>query len=80
MPIRCGARRAREHRRRRPGLPELPQPQFSEFLYFATTIGTSFAVSDVTVTTRLMRRRSSEATRGAGDGTPSSHARSVRAW
>ncbi|MGW4354868.1 DUF1345 domain-containing protein [Nocardia sp. NPDC004582] len=37
--------------------PNCPHPQFTEFLYFATTIGTSFAVSDVTVTTRSMRRR-----------------------
>ncbi|MFE3960746.1 DUF1345 domain-containing protein [Nocardia sp. NPDC059091] len=37
--------------------PNCPLPQFTEFLYFATTIGTSFAVSDVTVTTRPMRRR-----------------------
>ncbi len=37
--------------------PNCPVPQLTEFLYFATTIGTSFAVSDVTVTTRSMRRR-----------------------
>ncbi|MFF0493734.1 DUF1345 domain-containing protein [Nocardia sp. NPDC004068] len=37
--------------------PNCTQPQLTEFLYFATTIGTSFAVSDVTVTTRSMRRR-----------------------
>ncbi|MBB5857624.1 DUF1345 domain-containing protein [Amycolatopsis umgeniensis] len=37
--------------------PECPVPQFTEFLYFAITIGTSFAVSDVTVTSRPMRRR-----------------------
>lgn len=37
--------------------PNCPLPQFTEFLYFAITIGTSFAVSDVTVTTRPMRRR-----------------------
>ncbi|AHH16296.1 putative membrane protein [Nocardia nova SH22a] len=37
--------------------PNCPDPQLTEFLYFATTIGTSFAVSDVTVTTRSMRQR-----------------------
>ncbi|UGT44196.1 DUF1345 domain-containing protein [Nocardia yamanashiensis] len=37
--------------------PNCPLPQFTEFFYFAITIGTSFAVSDVTVTTRSMRRR-----------------------
>ncbi|NBH12063.1 DUF1345 domain-containing protein [Amycolatopsis sp. SID8362] len=37
--------------------PGCPAPQATEFVYFAITIGTSFAVSDVTVTTRPMRRR-----------------------
>ncbi|MEU1208542.1 DUF1345 domain-containing protein [Nocardia sp. NPDC005825] len=37
--------------------PNCPHPQFTEYLYFAATIGTSFAVSDVTVTSRSMRRR-----------------------
>ena len=37
--------------------PSCADPQLTEFLYFATTIGTSFAVSDVAVTTRAMRRR-----------------------
>lgn len=37
--------------------PECPVPQFAEFVYFSFTIGTSFAVSDVTVVTAGMRRR-----------------------
>ncbi|TWS23929.1 DUF1345 domain-containing protein [Tsukamurella sputi] len=41
-----------------PGLvfPECERPQLTEFLYFSITIGTSFAVSDVTVTKRSTRR------------------------
>ncbi|MFZ3475091.1 DUF1345 domain-containing protein [Streptomyces sp. 4.24] len=37
--------------------PECPRPTLTEFVYFSFTIGTSFAVSDVTVTTTPMRRR-----------------------
>ncbi|GAA1482634.1 DUF1345 domain-containing protein [Gordonia sinesedis] len=37
--------------------PRCPTPQFTELVYFAMTIGTTFAVSDVAVTTRSMRRR-----------------------
>ncbi|MFC9470755.1 DUF1345 domain-containing protein [Nocardia sp. NPDC055002] len=37
--------------------PECPVPQLSEFVYFSFTIGTSFAVSDVKVVQRSMRRR-----------------------
>lgn len=32
-------------------------PELAEFLYFSFTIGTSFAVSDVTVVSRSMRKR-----------------------
>ncbi len=37
--------------------PNCPAPQFTEFVYFAVTIGTTFAVSDVDVTSRSMRRQ-----------------------
>lgn len=37
--------------------PECPAPQLTEFVYFSFVIGTSFAVSDVTVVNREMRRR-----------------------
>ncbi|KXP12221.1 DUF1345 domain-containing protein [Tsukamurella pseudospumae] len=41
-----------------PGLvfPDCEHPQITEFVYFSITIGTSFAVSDVTVTKRSTRR------------------------
>ncbi|UGT50942.1 DUF1345 domain-containing protein [Nocardia asteroides] len=37
--------------------PECAVPQLAEFVYFSFTIGTSFAVSDVSVVDRGMRRR-----------------------
>ncbi|NMN98037.1 DUF1345 domain-containing protein [Antrihabitans stalactiti] len=37
--------------------PECPNPQLAEFVYFSFTIGTTFAVSDVTVVTSRMRNR-----------------------
>lgn len=37
--------------------PRCESPQATEFLYFSFTVGTSFAVSDVTVTSTPMRRR-----------------------
>ena len=37
--------------------PDCPRPQLAEFVYFSFTIGTTFAVSDVTVVDRSMRRR-----------------------
>ncbi|MET9212896.1 MULTISPECIES: DUF1345 domain-containing protein [unclassified Nocardia] len=37
--------------------PECAVPELAEFVYFSFTIGTSFAVSDVTVVNRSMRRR-----------------------
>jgi uncharacterized membrane protein len=37
--------------------PECREPQLAEFVYFSLTLGTSFAVSDVEVTTSAMRRR-----------------------
>ncbi|MFI5498379.1 DUF1345 domain-containing protein [Nocardia asteroides] len=37
--------------------PECAAPQLAEFVYFSFTIGTSFAVSDVSVVNRGMRRR-----------------------
>lgn len=37
--------------------PECVVPQLAEFVYFSFTIGTSFAVSDVSVVDRGMRRR-----------------------
>ncbi|CAM5529422.1 hypothetical protein TPAU25S_03724 [Tsukamurella paurometabola] len=37
--------------------PHCESPQATEFLYFSFTVGTSFAVSDVTVTSTPMRRR-----------------------
>lgn len=37
--------------------PKCPSPQFTEYLYTAVTLGTSFAVSDTSVTTTPMRRR-----------------------
>lgn len=37
--------------------PECKEPQLAEFVYFSLTLGTSFAVSDVEVTTSAMRRR-----------------------
>lgn len=37
--------------------PRCENPQATEFLYFSFTVGTSFAVSDVTVTSTPMRRR-----------------------
>nr|WP_308248569.1 DUF1345 domain-containing protein [Nocardia sp. MH4] len=37
--------------------PECAVPELAEFLYFSFTIGTSFAVSDVTVVSRSMRKR-----------------------
>lgn len=36
--------------------PDCERPQLTEFVYFSITIGTSFAVSDVTVTRRSTRR------------------------
>ncbi|MFC4128394.1 DUF1345 domain-containing protein [Nocardia rhizosphaerae] len=37
--------------------PECRWPQLTEFVYFSFTVGTSFAVSDVNVVDRSMRRR-----------------------
>ncbi|WP_067473912.1 DUF1345 domain-containing protein [Actinomadura hibisca] len=37
--------------------PECRWPTLTEFVYFSFTLGTSFAVSDVTVTSTSMRRR-----------------------
>ncbi|MEV0074909.1 DUF1345 domain-containing protein [Nocardia neocaledoniensis] len=37
--------------------PHCPWPQLTEFVYFSFTVGTSFAVSDVNVVNRPMRRR-----------------------
>ena len=35
--------------------PETPSPQFVDFLYFAVTLGTTFATSDVDITSRSVR-------------------------
>ncbi|WP_253194276.1 DUF1345 domain-containing protein [Gordonia sp. i37] len=37
--------------------PDCPEPGIVEYVYFSVTIGTSFAVSDVTITSTAMRRR-----------------------
>lgn len=38
-----------------PDFPNEPTPDFGDFTYFAFVIGTTFAMSDVNVTTRRMR-------------------------
>ena len=35
--------------------PDTPDPQFVDFLYFAVTLGTTFATSDVNITSRSVR-------------------------
>lgn len=36
--------------------PEAPEPDYSDFVYFAYCLGMTFQTSDVTITTRAMRR------------------------
>ncbi|WP_226338345.1 DUF1345 domain-containing protein [Arthrobacter sp. UM1] len=57
MPARLGGDVLAAARRRRAAStsPARPAPTGADFLYFAMTLGSSFATSDVTVTTTRMR-------------------------